>query len=308
VEESLSLKTVHLAEGFEAISVFTNDDLSEEVLQILAAMQVKFIATRSAGFDHINICKAEVLEISVANVPEYSPYSIAEHAIALLLALNRKIVRADQNVKDHNFSLDDLIGFDLHGKTIGIIGLGKIGGIVAKILHGFGCRILAFDLYPNQDYIDQYGMEYVSLDQLYQQSDIISIHCPLNNATRHMINEEAIKKMKKGVMLINTGRGAVVDTEALIKGLKEEKIGFAGLDVYENEKGLFFFNHENKILQDDTFARLTTFQNVLITGHQAFLTKEALGSIAETTIENLECFAKGVRPKSELTKKSLALS
>jgi D-lactate dehydrogenase len=289
VEESLSADSILLAKGSKAVSVFTNDDVSENILEKLKSLGVESVATRSAGFDHINISKAEELEIAVTNVPQYSPYSIAEHAVSMMLCLNRKLVKADRKVKNHNYLLDDLIGFDLHGKTVGIIGTGKIGGIVAKILNGFGCKILAFDIDPNQEYTDAYGVRYVDLDLLYAESDIITIHCPLNKNTRYLINESTIEKMKKGVMVINTGRGGIIDTEALIRGLKKGKIGFAGLDVYEKEKGLFFFNHENEILEDDTFARLLTFQNVLITGHQAFLTKEALKNIADTTIYNLHC-------------------
>jgi D-lactate dehydrogenase len=305
VEESLSENTLFLAKGSKAVSVFTNDNVSAIVIEKLKALGIKYITTRSAGFDHIDIAKAEELEITVANVPEYSPYSIAEHAIAMMLCLNRKLVKADQKVKNQNYLLDDLIGFDLHQKTVGIIGAGKIGGIVAKILHGFGCRILAFDIYPNPEFEKELGVQYVDLDTLYTESDIITLHCPLNKHTRHLINENSLQKMKKGVMIINTGRGGVIDTEALIVALKEGKVGFAGLDVYEKEKGLFFHNHENKVLQDDTFARLLTFKNVLITGHQAFLTQEALKNIADTTIYNLECFAKGIRPEFELTREKV---
>ena len=302
VEDSLSDETLKLAKGSEAISVFTNDDLSGNILERLSALGVKYIATRSAGYDHINIPKAESLGISVANVPSYSPYSIAEHAIALMLALNRKLIIADRKVKNQNFLLDDLIGFDLHGKTVGIIGTGTIGGIVAKILNGFGCHIMAYDIHKNQNLTDDYDLSYVDLETLYQESDIISLHCPLNKNTKHLISTEAVSKMKKGVMIINTGRGAVIDTVALIEGLKNEKIGYAGLDVYENEKGLFFHNHENDVLKDDLFARLLSFKNVLVTGHQAFLTKDALKNIADTTLYNLKCFSLNARSEYELTR------
>lgn len=301
VEESLSLETICKAEGSQAISVFTNDDVSDVILDKAFALGIRFIATRSAGHDHINLSKAESLGIAVANVPDYSPYSIAEHAIALMLSLNRKLIKADQKVKNYNFLLDDLIGFDLHGKTVGIIGTGKIGGIVSKILNGFGCNIVAYDLFPNEDYVRKYGVKYVDLDTLYAASDIITLHCPSNKHTKHLISDEAIKKMKKGVMIINTGRGAVIDTKALIKGLEDGKIGYAGLDVYENEKGLFFYNHENKIMTDELFARLLSFKNVLVTGHQAFLTVEALKNIADATVYNLKSFSENIRGKNELT-------
>jgi D-lactate dehydrogenase len=307
VEESLSANSVLLAKGSKAVSVFTNDDVSENIIEKLKTLGVESVATRSAGFDHINISKAEELEVTVANVPQYSPYSIAEHAVSMMLCLNRKLIKADRKVKNHNYLLDDLIGFDLHNKTVGIIGTGKIGGIVAKILQGFGCRILAFDVSPNQEYVHTFGIRYVDLDQLYAESDIITIHCPLNKNTKHLIDKNSINKMKKGVMIINTARGGVIETEALIQGLKEGKIGFAGLDVYEREKGLFFFNQENEILQDDVFARLLTFQNVLITGHQAFLTHEALKNIADTTIHNLECVELKIRSGNELTKEPIVL-
>jgi len=302
VEESLSEASLYLAKGSDAVSVFTNDDVSENIIDKLHSIGIRYITTRSAGYDHINISHAEELGIAVANVPEYSPYSIAEHAVAMMLCLNRKLIKANQKVKSQNYLLDDLIGFDLNGKTVGIIGAGKIGGIVARILHGFGCKILAFDINPNNEYSDTYGVKYVDLETLYAQSDIISLHCPLNKHTKYLINESTIALMKRGVMIINTGRGGVIDTKALIDGLKSGKIGYAGLDVYENEKGLFFFNHENEILQDETFARLLSFKNVLITGHQAFLTREALGNIADTTIYNLECFAKKVKSQNELTR------
>lgn len=306
LEKSLSPDTAHLAEGCDAVSVFTNDDACAEVLEKLAGLKIRSIATRAAGYDNIDLSKAEKLELKVANVPEYSPYAIAEHTLAMILAMNRKIVRADRKVKDYNFALDDLIGFDLHGRTVGVIGLGKIGSIVVKILHGFGCRILAYDLQKNEHLTGKYGVQYVSLDELCKQSDIISLHAPLNANTKYMIRKETLSLMKNGVMIVNTGRGPLINTIDAIEALKEGKIGYLGLDVYEKEKGLFFYDHTHDIPKDDLFARLLTFKNVLITGHQAFLTENALKNIADTTIHNLTCFENGERSVNELTHKVYA--
>lgn len=302
IDEPLSMDTVHLANGCDAVSIFTNDDATATVVEKLKGLGVKGIAIRAAGYDQTDIKKAKELNISVANVPEYSPYSIAEHTVAMILSLNRKIVRADRKVKEYNFILDDLVGFDLNGKTVGIIGLGKIGGIVAKILNGFGCKILGYDIQQNQEFIEKYGVEYVELEQLCKQADIISLHAPLNAHTKYMISKDKIGKMKDGVMIINTGRGGLINTQDTIDALKAGKIGYLGLDVYEKEKGLFFFDHTTSIPSDDLFARLLTFKNVLITGHQAFLTKNALTNIADTTIYNLDCWSKGNDTKHELTK------
>jgi len=288
--EALSIKTASKAEGFDAIAVFTNDDLSADVLQKLKSCKIQYIATRAAGYDNFDLAIAKQLGIKIANVPEYSPYAIAEHTIAMILALNRKIVLADRQVKDYDFRLDKLIGFDLHGKTAGIIGTGKIGGIVLKILHGFGCKLLAFDPYPNAE-LEEIGVKYVGMTELLNNSDIISVHSPLIESTKHLIDKNKIALMKDGVMLINTSRGPIFKTDDVIKGLENNKIGYLGIDVYEFEKGLFFYDHSSVPPKDLLFSHLQSFKNVLITGHQAFLTQNALQNIADTTIDNLICWA-----------------
>ena len=245
---------------------------------------------RSAGFNHVDLIKATELKIKVARVPAYSPYAIAEHSVAFMLALNRKLIKAHNRVMDFNFSLDGLVGFDMHGKTVGIIGTGKIGEILVRILHGFGCSVLAFDKNESQELKEKYDVEYTTCESLCAQSDIISLHVPLMDSTRYIINKHCIEKMKPGVMLINTSRGGLVDTKAVIDALKTKHIGSFGMDVYEEEEGLFFEDHSEDILQDDTIARLMTFKNVFITSHQAFLTDTALTNIAETTIYNLTSF------------------
>ncbi|QHI36588.1 D-lactate dehydrogenase [Kordia antarctica] len=297
----LSEETAILAAGSTAISIFTGDDASSKVLKKLAALDIKYIALRTAGYNHIDLKKASELGIKVARVPAYSPYAIAEHALALILALNRKIVKAHNRVREQNFSLNGLTGFDLNGKTVGVIGTGKIGAVFVKILHGFGCKIIAQDLIEDEHLIDSYGVRYTDCETICEQADIISLHVPLMPSTRHLINDKHIKLMKKGVMLINTSRGGLVDTKAVIKGLKSSKIGYFGMDVYEEEEGLFFEDHSEDILQDDVIARLMTFNNVLITSHQAFLTETALTNIAETTIYNLDCFEKQTLSGNEIT-------
>lgn len=300
VPVSLSPETALLASGSDAAAVFVNDNCSKEVLEILAKSGIKYLACRSAGFNHVDLQAAKSLGIKVANVPEYSPYAVAEHTVALMLALNRKLIRANSRVRDLNFSLDGLTGFDMHGKTAGIVGLGKIGWAVAKILHGFGCRLLAFDPKPDEVLAQRYDLSYTTLDGLCEQSDIITLHAPLNQHTRYIVNEQRINRMKKGVMLINTSRGGLVETKAVIAGLKSRQIGYLGLDVYEEEQGLFFEDHSGDILQDDVIARLLTFPNVLITSHQAFLTTTALENIAATTFHNLDCWEKGLKSEHEL--------
>ncbi|MBC7486905.1 MAG: 2-hydroxyacid dehydrogenase [Cytophagaceae bacterium] len=307
LEEVLSVKTVELAKECSAVSIFTNDDASSEVLKQLANLNIKSITTRAAGYDNIDLNEAEKLNLKITNVPEYSPYAIAEHTVAMILAMNRKIVQADRQVKNYNFALDDLIGFDLHGKTVGIIGLGKIGSIVAKILNGFGCKLLGYDIEQNEALTKAYGMEYVSLGKLCKIADIITLHAPLNTNTHYIINKENLQLMKKGVMIVNTGRGGLVNTADALDALKEGKIGYLGLDVYEKEKGLFFYDHSRDIPQDDLFACLLPYKNVLITGHQAFLTENALGNIADTTIYNLDCFQKSEQSLHELTGKKPAV-
>ncbi|WGF92417.1 2-hydroxyacid dehydrogenase [Aequorivita marisscotiae] len=292
LEFRLTKETALLAEGSKAIALFSSDDASSEVLDILHKLGIKFIALRSAGFNHVDLKKASELGIKVARVPAYSPYAIAEHTMALILALNRRLIKAHNRVREQNFSLNGLTGFDLNGKTVGVIGTGKIGSVLVKILHGFGCNILAQDIEESKDLIDKYGVIYTDCATLCKHADIISLHVPLKASTKHLINKEHIALMKSGVMLINTSRGGLVDTKAVIQGLKTRKIGYLGLDVYEEEEGLFFEDHSEDILQDDVIARLMTFNNVLITSHQAFLTKTALTNIAETTIYNLDCFEK----------------
>jgi len=290
-ETALNEQTAVLTAGFTAISCFVTDKLSESVLKILAKNGVHLIALRSAGFNHVDLPAAKKLGIGVVRVPAYSPYAVAEFAVGLILTLNRKIHRAYSLVKEHNFLLTGLLGFDVHGKTVGIIGTGKIGTVFARIMQGFGCRLLAFDPQPSEE-CKKLGVNYVALENIYQNADIISLHCPLTSETRHIINEQAISKMKPDVMLINTGRGALIDTQATIKGLKKGIIGYLGIDVYEEEENLFFRDLSEIIIQDDVFARLQTFPNVVITGHQAFFTREALINIAETTLNNVTLFEK----------------
>jgi D-lactate dehydrogenase len=290
-EVKLSPATAQLAASHDVVCAFVNDDLQREVLEQLATSGVKLIALRSAGFNHVDLVAAQELGLTVVRVPAYSPYAVAEHALALILALNRKLHRAYNRVREGNFSLDGLLGFDLHGKTIGIIGTGKIGAIFAGMMSGFGCRLLAYDPYPNKEL--ESVVNYVSLEQLLNESDVISLHCPLTPETHHIINEKSVDQMKQGVVLINTSRGALVDTPAVIEGLKEGKIGYLGLDVYEEEGDLFFEDLSSRVIQDDVFSRLLTFPNVLITGHQGFFTKEAVVNIAETTIANITAFEKG---------------
>ena len=290
IEQSLSEKTIELAKNCKAICIFVNDTVDAVILKKLQEYNIKFIALRSAGFNHVDTIKAKKLDFKMARVPEYSPHSVAEHAVMLMLALNRKIIHANHRINELNFSLNGLVGFDMNSKTVGVIGTGKIGEHIVQILHGFGCKILAFDNVENENLKNRYSVSYVDLKTLLSKADIISLHIPLSKKSNHIINKNAIKLMKKGVMLINTSRGALVDTDAIIEGIKSEKIGFFGMDVYENESGLFFEDHSQTILQDDVFARLMSFQNVLITSHQAFLTETSLKNIAETTIQNLDCF------------------
>ena len=289
----LNEDTASLASGFKSVCVFVNDHLNRETLYELASGGTHLIALRCAGYNNVDLEAATELGLTVLRVPEYSPHAVAEHAITLMLSLNRKIYRAYNRVREGNFSLDGLVGFDLHGKMVGIVGTGKIGSLVSQMLiNGFGCKILAYDLYQNQD-LEAQGVKYVDLVSLAIESDIISLHCPLNQNTRHLINQELINYMKPGVMLINTSRGGVIDTKAVISGLKSKKIGYLGLDVYEQEENFFFEDLSNEIIEDDTLERLLTFPNVLITSHQAFLTENALNNIAETTLSNLRDFENG---------------
>jgi len=301
LESRLTEETAILATGSKTISLFTGDDASAKVLEKLSTLGVKNIALRSAGFNHVDLLKVAELDMKVARVPAYSPYAIAEHTMALILALNRKLIKANNRVREHNFSLNGLTGFDLNGKTVGVIGTGKIGAVLVKILHGFGCNILVHDIVEDKNLINLYGVRYTDCETICKNADIISLHVPLTISTKHLIDKKHIALMKPGVMLINTSRGGLVDTKAVIEGLKSKKIGYFGIDVYEEEEGLFFEDHSEDILQDDVIARLMTFNNVLITSHQAFLTKKALTNIAETTIYNLDCFEKEIPSGNEIS-------
>ncbi|MBD2767911.1 2-hydroxyacid dehydrogenase [Hymenobacter sp. BT664] len=300
VEAALGPATAAQARGSQAVALFTGDNASAAVLEQLHALGVRFVAVRAAGYDHVDLAAARRLGLRVANVPEYSPYAIAEHTIALILALNRRLHLADQQLRTYDFRLDQLIGFDLHGKTVGIIGCGRIGGIVARILHGFGCRLLGYDLVPDSRLGAELGIAYVALNELYAQADIITIHAPLTEHTRHLIDAKALAQMKPGVMLINTGRGGELDTLAALAALRSGQLGYLGLDVYEHEKGLFFEDHSHEAPPDATFAQLLAQPNVLITGHQAFLTREALTNIADTTVASLSCWGRGEASDTEL--------
>jgi len=294
-EVHLSRDTCKLAFGFEVVCVFVNDCLDKEVLTLLADNGVRLVALRCAGFNNVDLQAARDLKLTVARVPAYSPHGVAEHAVALMLVLDRKIHRAHNRIHEGNFALEGLLGFEIHGRTVGIIGTGKIGGIVARIMLGFGAKVLAYDPFKNPDCLAM-GIEYVSLEEVYRRSDIISLHIPLTKDTFHIIDERAVASMKHNVMLINTSRGGLIDTRSVIKGLKSGKVGFLGLDVYEEEADMFFEDLSGHIIQDDIFARLLTFPNVIITGHQAFFTKEAMDNIARTTLSNISAFASGGVP------------
>ncbi len=286
LESRLDPDTASLAQGHDAVCVFVNDQVDAQAIAGLSQVGVRCLATRSAGFNHIDLDAAAKHHIPVARVPAYSPHGVAEHAVALMLTLNRKTHRAYNRVRESNFTLNGLLGFDMHGKTVGVVGTGKIGAAAARILLGFGCRVLAFDVHPRSD-LQNLGVAYLPFKELIAQADIITLHCPLTKDTHHLIDAASLSSMKDGVMLINTSRGALVDTEAVIEALKDRKLGYLGLDVYEEEADLFFEDRSTDILSDDVFARLVSFPNVLITGHQAFFTREALEQIAATTVNNL---------------------
>jgi D-lactate dehydrogenase len=290
-EYPLNEDTVDLVKDTQCICVFVNDKLTEAVLQKLYTKGVRLVALRCAGFNNIDVLAADMLGITVVRVPAYSPESIAEHAIGLMLSLSRHIHRAYNRVRESNFSLNGLLGFELHHATVGIVGTGQIGTALAKILTGFGSNIIACDPYPNNECIEL-GVKYVDFNTLCQQADVISLHCPLTPETQYLINNDSLKEMKQGVMIINTSRGAVIDTEAVIDYLKNKHVGFLGLDVYEQEENLFFQDLSDEIISDDLFERLLTFPNVLITGHQAFFTEQALTNIADTTLKNITRFEK----------------
>ena len=292
-EASLDSDTVVLSKGYDAVCCFVNDDLSGDILEALSSYGVRLVLLRCTGFNNVDLGASERLGLVVMRVAKYSPYAVAEFAVALMLTLNRKIHRAYNRVREENFLLQGLLGFDMHDKTVGIVGTGKIGAITGKILAmGFGCRILAFDIHENP-FVKEYGGIYTSMEELLKASDIISLHVPLTPSTYHMINEKTLSLMKKGALLINTSRGAIVDTRALIDALRQRHIGGAGLDVYEEEGDIFYKDLSDQIIDDETFLILLTLPNVVVTGHQAFFTREALTQIAETTIQNARDFIAG---------------
>jgi D-lactate dehydrogenase len=291
-EPQLNLETAALAAGFGAVCIFVNDHLDATVLERLADGGTRLIALRCAGYNNVDLKAAAQHTLTIVRVPGYSPHAVAEHTVGLMLALNRKLHRAYNRVREGNFSLEGLLGFDLHGKTAGIIGTGKIGMVVGQILAGFGCRILAFDPFPNET-CRSLGTRYLSLDELLAQSDIITLHCPLTPENKYMIDANALRKMRDGVMLINTSRGALLNTVAVIDALKSGRVSYLGLDVYEEEEHIFFEDRSGLIISDDVFSRLLTFPNVIVTGHQAFFTREAVENIAATTIGNITSFESG---------------
>lgn len=296
----LDSSTASLAKGAPAVCAFVNDRVDRETLSQLASKGTRLVVLRSAGFNNVDLNAADEYGIAIARVPAYSPWAVAEHAVGLILSLNRHIHRAYARVREGNFSLDGMLGFDLHGKTVGIVGTGRIGLITARILSGFGCRIIACDPIKSDEF-RALGGHYVSLEHLLSEADIISLHCPLTPDTQHLIDSVAVGRMAKGVMLINTSRGAVIETRAVIDGLKNGTIGYLGLDVYEEEGDLFFENLSDQLIQDDVFARLLTFPNVLVTGHQGFFTAEALKAIAETTVANITAFERTGKPDHQVT-------
>lgn len=291
-ENKLDPQSAILAAGHDAICVFVNDILDEYVLKVITQHNVKVILFRCAGYNNIALDKARDLGITLLRVPAYSPYAVAEHAVALALTLNRKTHKAYNRVREGNFSLERLEGFDLYHKTIGVVGTGKIGEIFIQIMRGFGCRIIAFDPFPNQKLINE-GLTYVSKEELLSQSDIISLHCPLTPETHYFIDESSLQKVKKGMMLINTSRGGLVDTQSVLKALKTGQVGYLGIDVYEQEGDVFFRDWSESIIDDDVLLLLMTFPNVLITSHQGFFTHEALTEIAKTTFQNIDAYSKG---------------
>lgn len=298
-ESRLTSDTVHLAKEANVVCLFVNDTVTDEMVKTLKNSGIKLIALRSAGYNNVDL-RSVFKNIHTVRVPAYSPHAVAEHAVALALTLNRKIHRAYSRIKDSNFTITGLLGFDMFGKTAGIIGTGKIGKITASILKGFGMKILLYDVAPDEEYAKKEKMKYVLLEELYGKSDIVSLHAPLSSETHHMINNESLLKMKTGVMLINTGRGALIDAQALISALKTQKVGYAGLDVYEEESQYFFEDFSSSFISDDILARLVTFPNVLITSHQGFFTFEALQNIAHTTLSNIKDYFDGKFLKNEI--------
>jgi D-lactate dehydrogenase len=299
-DDSLNTDTAILAQGFPVVCLFVNDQAPAPILEKLARQGTRLIALRCAGHNNVDLKKAAELGLKVVHVPSYSPYAVAEHAVGLILALNRKLYRAYNRVRDDNFSLEGLLGFDLYGSTVGVIGTGKIGRCFAQIMQGFGCQVLGYDAFPNEAFTEIPHTRYVALADLLAQSDIISLHCPLLPETHYLINAETIAQMKPGVMLINTSRGHLIDTQAAIEGIKSHQIGYLGIDVYEQEDELFFEDHSDNIIQDDTFQLLQSFPNVMITAHQGFFTRNALTAIAETTLANIQEFEQGQSLRHEV--------
>jgi D-lactate dehydrogenase len=298
-ETALNKDTANLSIGFQVVCVFVNDNVDKDTIEILSKNGVELIALRCAGFNNIDIEAALSKNIKVVRVPAYSPEAVAEHALALILTLNRKTHKAYNRVREGNFSLKNLIGFNIHGKTIGVIGTGQIGKTFCRVMKGFGCRIIAYDISKSQELMDL-GVTYLSLNEVFQQSDILSLHCPLNEHTKHIVNEQSIALMKEGVMIINTSRGALINTVDVIKGLSDKKIGYLGIDVYEQEENLFYEDLSERIIQDEHLLRLNSFPNVLITSHQAYFTKEAMEEITTTTLENIKAFEKNIVLENEV--------
>jgi len=301
-QEHLNLKTVPLAKGADVVCIFVNAECNAAVIDELIKNGVKLIALRCAGFNNVDLHAAKG-RIKVVRVPAYSPHAVAEYAVSLMLALNRKIFRAVNRTREGNFALKGLMGFDMYGKTAGVVGMGRIAKELIKILHGFGMKVLAYDLYPDTEFAKHYDVRMVSLDELYAESDIISLHCPLTPETTFLINAQSIAKMKPGVMIINTGRGKLIHTEELIEGLRTKQVGSAGLDVYEEEKNYFYEDRSDKIIDDDVLARLLMMPNVVLTSHQAFFTAEAMHNIALTTLESIKEFSEGKELTNEVMEK-----
>ncbi|MEA2026538.1 MAG: 2-hydroxyacid dehydrogenase [Chloroflexota bacterium] len=304
-EAKLNCDTLPLAAGYDAVCVFVHDEVNGKVLRELAEGGTRLVALRAAGFNNVDLDVAQEVGIRVGRVPAYSPYAVAEHSVALILSLVRRTYRAYNRVRDGNFALDGLLGYDLHDRCVGVIGTGRIGTVFARIMSGFGCRLMAYDPYPN-DAMRELGAKYVDLPELFAESEIIALHAPLTPETHHIVNRESLELVKPGVMIVNTSRGGLIDTEAAIEALKDGRLGYLGLDVYEEEHALGFFEDLSQdIIQDDTFARLLTFPNVLITAHQGFFTEEALESIADTTIANLSAFEHDGAPLHEVSADSV---
>ena len=299
LEARLNPETAALASGSHSVCAFVNDRLDAPVLEALAAGGTRHVALRCAGFNHVDLAAAEAHGITVTRVPEYSPHAVAEHTVGLMLALNRKLHRAYNRVREGNFSLDGLLGFDFHGKTVAVIGTGRIGAATARILSGFGCRLLAYDVAPNEA-CRELGVAYGDLDEVLAAADVVTLHCPLTPETHHLIGEKRLDRMRDGTMLVNTSRGALIDSPAVIERLKDGRLSGLAIDVYEEEADLFFRDLSGQVIQDDVFARLLTFPNVVVTAHQAFFTEEAMENIARTTLENVRVFCSGETPANRV--------